>query len=259
MLSGNDAKKLDSSSSRIKRQFFMSLHRRMGIVSAFFVILLSLTGFVLHHSSTWNLDREFVSSKMLLGWYNIDVAELSSSYMVDENSSALVADALFFDSQRLPGSFNDLLGMVHADFGFVLATSSQLILVTTTGEVIEILSGVHGLPARITAIGKDTNSLIYLRSLSGITRVDFNEPSFLPENMETANIEWSAPAEVGNNIQQSIRQAYAESWLSWERLILDIHSGQVLGNIGVLLVDIMALLFVLMAITGVVLWARRRP
>jgi len=40
--------------------------------------------------------------------------------------------------------------------------------------------------------------------------------------------------------------------------LLDIHSGRVLGSLGVVLVDLMALLFMLMAASGAWIWSRRR-
>ena len=40
--------------------------------------------------------------------------------------------------------------------------------------------------------------------------------------------------------------------------MLDLHSGRILGSWGVYLVDAAAILFMLLAITGVWLWGKRR-
>ena len=37
-------------------------HRRLGVIAAFFVLVLSVSGIVLNHSSELGLDRSFVDS-----------------------------------------------------------------------------------------------------------------------------------------------------------------------------------------------------
>ena len=75
---------------------------------------------------------------------------------------------------------------------------------------------------------------------------------------------WSKKIENSHNqhfietLEATGRKPNLFSLISWERLLLDIHSGRVLGSLGVVLVDLMALLFMLMAASGVWIWSRRR-
>ena len=55
-----------------------------------------------------------------------------------------------------------------------------------------------------------------------------------------------------------LQAAYRGYGLTLERVLLDLHSGRVLGSAGVLLVDAAAILFLLLAISGLWLWSRRR-
>jgi uncharacterized iron-regulated membrane protein len=55
-----------------------------------------------------------------------------------------------------------------------------------------------------------------------------------------------------------LRSAWRGTGLSLERVLLDLHSGRILGEAGVWLVDAAALLFLLLAGSGVWLWGRRR-
>jgi len=45
-----------------------------------------------------------------------------------------------------------------------------------------------------------------------------------------------------------------DPWLSWERLLLDLHSGRLFGAAGVYVVDAAGLLFALLALSGVGTW-----
>ena len=138
----------------------------MGIVSALFVILLSFSGLILHHSPALNLDNQFISSSRLLSWYEIEVPPVKIQYRAGQHGVQLIAESIYFDSDRLPGNFPDLKGLVATEFGFVAATSYQLLLLTDAGELIEVLGRVHLVPTGISRIGSNS---------SGIQRILSNE------------------------------------------------------------------------------------
>lgn len=244
--------------SALKLRPLLSLHRRMGIVSALFVILLSISGLVLHYSPSLRLDNRFLSSSVLLGWYGIEVPDITLGYSSADHRVSLIADALYFDGRRLPGDYFDLKGIVTANVGFAVATANQLILLTADGELVEVLGRVHGLPGGIEAIGNSQSGQIHLRHSAGILEADVDALDWTRSNIGDFEIEWSAISTEDPQTVEAIQADYASSLLSWERLILDIHSGRLLGRLGVVLVDIMAILFVLMAVTGVWIWTRRR-
>ena len=52
-------------------------------------------------------------------------------------------------------------------------------------------------------------------------------------------------------------QAYRGSGLSLERVILDLHSGRIVGQWGVYVVDGAALLFLALVITGLWMWMKQ--
>ena len=77
-------------------------------------------------------------------------------------------------------------------------------------------------------------------------------------------IDFSARAAGGSLIRQLapaplpsvIRDALPDQaqWLSWERLLLDVHSGRLAGRIGVLLVDAIGVLLCALALSGIAMW-----
>jgi hypothetical protein len=45
-----------------------------------------------------------------------------------------------------------------------------------------------------------------------------------------------------------------EQWLSWERVLLDLHSGRIAGRLGVFWVDLVGALLGGLALSGIAMW-----
>jgi hypothetical protein len=230
----------------------------MGIVGALFVILLSASGLILHYSPDLQLDNRFISSSSLLSWYRIEVPEIALSYSAGDQYASLIADAIYFNESRLPGSFTSLSGIVAAESGYAIATRNQLILLTEAGELIEILGSLVGVPAGIDRIGNSSVGEVYLELDSQVLAADLDALTWIDSNSQQSRVSWSSSEALDRQLAEQIQDDYGDSLLSWERLVLDIHSGRLLGGIGVVLVDLMAILFMLMAGTGVWIWSTRR-
>ena len=230
----------------------------MGVVSALFVIVLSFSGLLLHYSPSLSLDNRFLSSTALLRWYAIEVPEISSSYSSNSQRASLIGDALYFNELRVPGSFNTLVGMIDTEFGYAIATENQLVLITEQGELIGILGSLVGVPSGITRIGSDLTGELILDRSSQLIVADLDALTWSASPHVDTSVQWNENSQPDARLIASIRNDYASSLLSWERLILDIHSGRLLGNLGVILVDLMAILFILVATTGIWVWSKRR-
>jgi hypothetical protein len=243
----------------IKIRSLLTLHRRMGLISALFVIVLCVSGFLIHHSSSLGLDQRFANSQLLLNWYGLEAPLSSVQYAANGHSLSLLADAVYFDDRRLPGVFNNLRGMVAGDFGFVAALRDQLILISSEGELIEILTSVNGVPQAIEAIGISQSGGVVLRvnNAENLLGIDLDSLASTPLQ-HTTGIQWSVAQGINESLARQNQANYANTLLNLDRVILDIHSGRFFGSFGVLLVDLMALLFVLMALSGVWIWTRRR-
>ncbi len=70
--------------------------------------------------------------------------------------------------------------------------------------------------------------------------------------------ERSQPGVLPTGLEQDLLYLYRGKGLSLERLLLDLHSGRLLGNAGVYIVDVAALLFIFLALSGSWMWWRRR-
>ena len=63
---------------------FYRWHRRLGITAALFVILLTITGVLLNHNASLNLQKAYIKNEWLLDWYNIDAKQEDASGFPEE-------------------------------------------------------------------------------------------------------------------------------------------------------------------------------
>jgi hypothetical protein len=129
-------------------------------------------------------------------------------------------------------------------------------LLTADGELVEQLGSAAGVPAGMQAIGLTADGNLAIRAAHGYyqTSADFLEWN------ETNDLDavWAQGEEPSLQLKQEIQASWRGSGLPMERVMLDLHSGRILGSWGIYLVDAAAILFLLLAISGVWLWGKRR-
>lgn len=228
-------------------------HRSLGVVAAGFVLLLATSGILLNHTSDLDLDKRYVHTPWLLDWYGIEVPHAPLSFFVANHWVSQIGARLYFDGRDL-GSFGPLIGAVAYAERIAVAAGTQIILLTSTGEVVEILGGEHGVPAGMRALGLSGQALA-VRSAHGVYVADAELMRWRERPRQT--VQWSATRSTPASLQARLIEAYRGHGVSVERLLRDIHSGRVLGRFGYWLMDVAALALLLLAATGVWLWARR--
>lgn len=229
-------------------------HRRLGIFTALFVLLLAVSGWLLNHTERFRLDENHVSSAWLLDWYGIQPQQPPRSYAVGDHQVTQIDSHLYFDEQRISSRVNHLIGAVQLDEFFVVATQEALYLLLASGQLVEQLGGTAGVPAGMQAIGIDADDQLIIHAAHGIYTADLDTLEW--QHTEADAVDWSQPSPAPNDHIDTVLQQYRGSGLPYERVLLDLHSGRVLGQAGVWLVDIVALLFAGLAITGCIMWWR---
>lgn len=243
------------SPARLLRSLYI-WHRYIGIGTALFVIVLTITGLLLNHTDELDLDSSYIQSDVLLDWYGIDSAGELTSYTAGPVSVTAVNDQVFWGTEPLSGISAPLTGLlVHGDL-VIIAAGGALSLYSIDGELIEKLEHVAGMPTGILAIGTTAQALLAVKTAQGIYLADDDMLEW--SRADNPEVVWSENTPLPAGLKELLQAAYRGTGLPVERVMLDLHSGRILGRAGIYLVDAAALLFLLLAMSGIWLWARRR-
>ncbi|MGH8592110.1 MAG: PepSY domain-containing protein, partial [Gammaproteobacteria bacterium] len=148
-----------------------------------------------------------------------------------------------------------LLGAVQVGRMLVVAVPDEILLLTPAGEVIERLSGADGVPAGMRSIGRDSAGRLIVRGAHGDYSADVERVEWRHE--VDPEVTWAEPVTLPPALRGRLVEAYRGKGLTLERVLLDIHSGRILGAWGVYLVDAAAVLFLGLVLTGLWMWSRR--
>lgn len=231
-------------------------HRYMGLCSALFVVMLAITGMMLNHTEALKLDSRHVEASALLDWYGIKPASAPHSYSANNHWISELDRQLYFDGNPLDSEASILLGAIALEEILIAALSNQLLLLTPDGEIIEQMGAVHGIPDGIQQIGISNEGMVVLNTDSGLYKSDAELLEWESFSTEQA-IDWAQPQTPSAKLLDTLLTTHRGHGLTLERIILDTHSGRILGGWGVYLMDVVAIMFIFLAAAGIWIWAKR--
>lgn len=230
-------------------------HRTLGLCAGIFVIILAVTGILLNHTEDMNLDGQHVKSAWLLDWYGIALPAPPVSYAVGEHWVSQLGTRIYYDATEVATDTGLLLGAVALPEMLVVATEGRLMLLTHEGEHIETLSDGQGIPAGMRFLGVSGEHLV-VRAARGDYIVDADLLKWQAQSVE--GVQWATVAVAPQTITQHLLAAYRGTGLTLERVVLDLHSGRIMGAWGVWIMDIAAGILIFLAATGTWMWLKQR-
>ena len=238
-------------------------HGRMGVLAAAFVLLLAFTGLCLNHVSGWGFDRKALRSPTLLSLYGMAEASTVLSYPLGEAYISQSNGQLFYQADEIARCDGALVGAVFmaskTTSQTVVACEQELLLFSPTFQLIEKVGVAFGLPVAVKRVALVDGELL-LDTSGGLFAADLNALTWTAvEAGDTpGSIHWSEAKQAPETLILALVESVDSEDIAYERLLLDIHSGRILGEWGVYLVDAMAILFMLLAISGLVIWLKGR-
>lgn len=231
-------------------------HRRLGLAVAAILTWVVLSGLLLNHSSRLGLDRLHVRSAWLLDRYGFQPRAEPRGVMLAGHWLSELGERVYFDARELPNVRGRLRGAVLFGDGMAAAVGDDVWVLTPTGDVIERLGEAHGVPSAISALGLDREGWLVAQAALGFYATDGDLLEW--RRITPRAVSWGRPAAVPTSLQLELVGQYRGRALTVERLLVDLHGGRIMGELGVWVVDAAALSCLGLAITGVWLWARRR-
>jgi len=225
---------------------FSRVHRWVGLVIAFIVVLLCLTGIALNHTSQFKLGSKAAPKWIASAIYGDASAEQLVFSVDDRAFSTSTAGLLVADNEELVYC-GHLAGIAKTGEYLVASCPATLVILSDQAELVEVFSlsgkkfeSVSGIvsgqeAAELYLVGENRVWLLDLDSMQ------ISESALSPGLTPSTNIVpfgFSRPGAV----------------INYERLMLDIHSGRALGGWGVWLVDLVAVGLLSLIVTGFLAW-----
>ena len=233
------------------------LHRSIGAGAAIFVFFMVLTGLVINHSNGLGLDQRHVSQPYLLGWYGLGKPENIQSYAIGDDWLSFAGSQLYLNDKSV-ATISDGVGAVSVGELLIVAGSDELLLLDQQGNLVERIPWSPIATAAIDSIGLNANAAVTVKSSGQLWLADSDLVNWQRTDETNGLVRWSNSEPAPETMRQAITRVYRGNGLSLERVLLDLHSGRIFGNIGTIIYDLLAIAIGFLSISGLVLWFRGR-
>ncbi|MCG2634017.1 MAG: PepSY domain-containing protein [Gammaproteobacteria bacterium] len=228
------------------------MHKQVGIWLLVWVVWMVASGLMMNHAPALGLAEINVRPALLTVGQRQPPPERETTYQLGGTLITQLDRSLYRDDQILDQCEEALVGAVALpDFG-VVACGGRLLLLSNAGEIVEVTSASDLGLGSITAVAVDEGGRLLIRSPRGAQRADADLLSFTPV---TGLADWVQPVELPEVLRAKLLAQ--QGGISWARWLSDLHSGRLFGRYGPLVVDGLALLLLLVSVTGYLLHRRR--
>ncbi len=231
-------------------------HRKLGIIAAFFLIFLSLSGIALNHTDTLSLAHSPIRSSLLLDHYGIappnDIRFYDDNKLVVTNNLVWLGDKVLLESAAVIIALTPI--KIMTEKAWAVVSAEQLYFYNESGDLIDQIGAESGLPLGIKAIAVEEGVLV-IKTATTLLQYDSDQLSWYDFDSNTKP-NWIKPTTPTEKLAATAKLNYRAQYLTLERIILDAHSGRVLGLFGVLFMDAVGLLLILLSISGIYIWLR---
>ena len=227
------------------------IHRWLGASVALALILLVITGWLLNHTTGLKLAERYCQWPWVLQWYGVSAAELSHAVPLGEHWLSQWQQQLYWDQQPLSlDAPTPLVAGVAWRGEWLVALQDRLLFFSQQGQWVETLYDYSGIPTPITALVAVEQQL-WLATSEGMFQSQDGSYWQAATQMPTVI---SEPVVLPLSLQQAIQRQINGGGVSWERVVQDLHSGRIFGSVGVWVVDLVGLLLLVLAATGLMTW-----
>ncbi|WP_043765908.1 PepSY domain-containing protein [Algiphilus aromaticivorans] len=232
--------------------FLRKWHKRAGVFAFAFMIWLGASGFLINQSAEWGYDTARIDWPALMSLYGLKASPPREGFVAGNHWLAEGGDTLFLDSKPVDFSISKPRGMVASSASgqqlLYVAGRESLLLLTTDGSVYDRLTPPI-LPLRtIQEMGTVNGDVVAIRGETESYQSPDGGMSWEP--IAPAEVRWSGPSEL-SEAQRDALAPYSRPSLPAERALLDLHSGQIFGEAGVWIVNIVGILSIWLGISGI--------
>lgn len=227
------------------------MHRLLGLAGVVFLLALLVTGIILQHAKDLGLDQSFATSTTFIRWWGIEPPTDAIAFRAGETQVVSLGDSLFANGQSVAQGIGSLKGAVEAGNLILAAGRIHLVVTTADGELVEKSPA----PAPVHRVGQ-AGSQTVIDTDAGMFVADQTFMAWSPRT-DADDVVWAEPVSLDPLTIDALQRLYVSQTLTWERVMADLHSGRAFGRYGPLFVDLVAIVMIVLGITG--LFLARRP
>jgi hypothetical protein len=240
----------------LRRKKILALHRWLGLLSALFLISLSITGLMLNHTERLGLDQIRINNALLLKCYGMQVQRDLQTYRIHERDTLThLNDQIYYNARPLASSGAPLT-FFENDHITVVACPQTLILLSPYGELVEAIDHTKLPFEKLSAAGYDPQGDAVLVAENGLWKPD---PAWLQFQPYTGAYTVNALPIVtlSENATTAILAHHQGQGLSLYRVLLDLHAGRLFGWGGRTLMDLTAIAVLILISSGLTSWFKK--
>ena len=229
-------------------------HKRIGLAASLLVVVIAVTGVALMHSDQLRLNEPNMKSEWILDWYGLEPQSAPLSYRVSTDWFSWLEGGLYLNGMLVAENVAQPRGVIAHNGLIVVAGATEFLLFTVEGELVERMRALE-LPGEVTAIAADSSGQLLVLTSVGRFLSDADMLSWKPTELV---LEPATVSETPTDIETEILSNYRGQGLPWSRVLLDVHTGRILGNWGPYLMDAAALCLLILAGSGIYNWFSNR-
>lgn len=235
----------------LRRRFNLGLHRwhrRIGVTTGVFLAWMAISGVLLNHTAVLDLAQRHLTSNFIATHYGIRSEIPAQLFIADQHWFIANDEAALLDGKKIKQKFSKPSGMVARDNILFVADVADLLLLDSTGELIDKVAA----PIAIERIGLGCNGVVIANAEKQMVTIDgatFSECAGAVEWAHTENLSASKRAELTPLLRSGV---------TLERVLLDLHSGRFFGAWGPYVVDAVGLGAIVLAVSGILLFVRHQ-
>ena len=115
----------------------IKIHRFLGIVLVFFVLVLSVTGTLLQHAEDFKIRQTYASSTFAKNVYGIKPCVISSA-PISSKWISICNNNLYFEEKRIVNNITTLRAAFKKNDNYVILYDGHIITVSSSGEIIDL-------------------------------------------------------------------------------------------------------------------------
>ena len=198
----------------------MRIHRFLGVTLVLFVLMLSITGTLLQHADDFNIRQSYTSSEFAKNIYDIKPCKVSSVYIGSKWFSKC-NNNLYFEDVKIVNNVNSITSINKKKDRYFVQYGNHKITIDEKGKILDM--------AHLEGVEDQIEKKIQLKE-----------------------------DKIEENLKARIENKSLSKTITYERVIVDIHTGRFFGQAGVTLIDLVTIGLILLSITGTYSWVRHK-